>query len=220
MGTSYDIYLSDLAISRPGATRVLRGYGLDFCCHGGRPLSDACEEKGIDPESVLREIEAVGKEVTITDWYARPIGELVDYIVQRYHNRLRHDLPELERLAGDVDRAHAEHPRRPVGLPQLLADIHAAVLSHLAKEEEILFPMIKRGEGAHAAAPIRVMESEHDDHGANLARLRELTDDLRAPDDACPTWRALYRELDRLEQELMEHIHLENNVLFPRALGA
>jgi regulator of cell morphogenesis and NO signaling len=214
----YDQHLSDIAVSHPGATRVLRGFGLDFCCHGGRPLAEACHEKGIDPARVKAEIEAAPADADMAAWAERPLDELIDFIVERYHAGLRRDLPEIDRLAADVDRAHAEHPDRPAGLPDLLRTLHEDITEHLAKEEQILFPMIKRGDGRNAWGPIHVMETEHEDAGSILARIRSVTGDLKAPGDACPTWKALYRELDRLEQELMEHIHLENNVLFPRAL--
>jgi regulator of cell morphogenesis and NO signaling len=96
--------------------------------------------------------------------------------------------------------------------------MHMDVLDHLAKEEQVLFPLIRSGQGRLAAGPAHAMEREHQDHGRNLARMRDLTNDLTPPQEACTTWRALYLRLESLENELMEHIHLENNVLFPRAL--
>jgi regulator of cell morphogenesis and NO signaling len=212
--------LSDIAVTRPGATRVLRRFGLDFCCHGRRPLADACREKGIDPDRVSSEIDATPHDEAPAAWAERPVNELIDFIVERYHEGLRRDLPEILQLAEDVDRAHAGHASRPVGLPDLVRTLQAELTDHMLKEERILFPLIKRGDGAEAGGPIHVMEAEHEDAGAMLARMRSLTSDLQAPADACPTWQALYQELDRLEQELMEHIHLENNVLFPRVLEA
>ncbi len=217
--TNASATLSDLAVSHPGATRVFLSHGLDFCCHGRRPLAEACAEKGLDPQAVLDAIaaeEAAPDDVTA--WSRRPLGDLISFIVDHYHARLRSELPELITLAEKVEKVHTEKSTCPHGLAAHLAAMHAAVLDHLAKEELVLFPMIRSGRGAGAGGPIHVMEQEHEDHGRSLERLRELTADLTAPPEACTTWRALYLRLGRLSDELMEHIHLENNVLFPRAL--
>jgi regulator of cell morphogenesis and NO signaling len=213
--------LADLAVSHPSASRVFHRYGLDFCCHGGRPLADACAERGLDAERVVAEIAT--EEASSPDeprWDERPIPELVDHIVRFYHLRLRAELPELISLAAKVETRHAEKASSPRGLRAHLEEMHEAVLEHLAKEEQILFPMILGGRGRMAAGPIGVMESEHEDHAENLRQTRRLTADLVAPEEACPTWRALYLRLGHLETELMDHIHLENNVLFRRVLAA
>jgi regulator of cell morphogenesis and NO signaling len=213
--------LADLAVSHPSASRVFHRYGLDFCCHGGRPLADACAERGLDAERVVAEIAT--EEASAPDeprWDERPIPELVDHIVRFYHLGLRAELPELVSLAAKVETRHAEKASCPRGLRAHLEEVHGTVLEHLAKEEQILFPMILSGRGRMAAGPIGVMESEHDDHAEALRKTRRLTADLVAPEEACPTWRALYLRLGQLEAELMDHIHLENNVLFRRVLAA
>ena len=128
-------------------------------------------------------------------------------------------LPELIALATKVESRHADKPTCPKGLAALLGAMQDEVLDHLAKEEQMLFPMILAGQGRFAVGPVQVMEHEHDEHGRNLALLRTLTGDFVPPAGACTTWRALYLGLRQLDQELMEHIHLENNVLFPRALA-
>jgi regulator of cell morphogenesis and NO signaling len=122
-------------------------------------------------------------------------------------------------LAGQVERAHVDKPDCPRGLSDLLADVQAAVESHLSKEEKILFPLILAGRGQTAHMPVQAMIHEHEDHGQNLIRIRKLTKDLKLPEYACASWRELYRALGELEVELMDHIHLENNILFPRALA-
>ena len=213
------VTLANLAITRPGATRVFLANGLDFCCGGRRPLKEACAEKGLDPETILRAIAVADQDGgDLTRWANRSTAELATFIVDHYHARLRTEIPELILLADKVEQVHADKASCPRGLAAQLHTIHAAVLDHLAKEEQILFPLIRAGRGRGAGGPIHVMEQEHEDHGRSLARLRELTADLTAPPEACPTWRALYLRLGRLADELMEHIHLENNVLFPRAL--
>lgn len=218
MQTTTTQSLADLATTWPAASRILHRHGLDFCCGGKRSLDEACAERGLDPATVLDEIVSDAHTAPDTDWNQRPLDELVAFVVDHYHARLRVELPELVALARKVEARHAERPDVPSGLAAHLHQMHAAVLEHLEKEEQVLFPLVLNGMGPRAAAPVRAMEQEHDDHAVNLRRIRTLTADLTTPDDACNSWQALYLRLDQLELELMEHIHLENNVLFPRAL--
>jgi regulator of cell morphogenesis and NO signaling len=212
--------LANLAVDHPAASRVFHRHGLDFCCHGGRPLAEACRDRGLEAAAILGEIEAESAASGASvRWDERPIPELVDHIEGFYHRRLRAELPELVALATKVEARHAEKASCPRGLVTHLESVHEAVLDHLAKEEQILFPMIRSGRARFAAGPIQVMEAEHLDHAEGLAKTRALTADLTAPEEACPTWRALYLRLRELEAELMEHIHLENNVLFRRVLA-
>jgi regulator of cell morphogenesis and NO signaling len=212
--------LAELAVQHPGAARVFFHHRLDFCCGGRRALEDACRERGLDAATILEEIDAARPLATdVRRWDREPLPTLIDYIVTNYHARLRRDLPDLIEMARRVEWKHGDKPGCPLGLTAHLEAMHAAVLDHLQKEEQILFPMIVRGAGASAGAPVQVMEMEHDHHHEDLVQLRALTADLQPPPAACATWRALYAGLVQLEEELMEHIHLENNVLFPRALN-
>jgi regulator of cell morphogenesis and NO signaling len=211
--------LAELATIHPAASRVFHRYHLDFCCGGRRPLADACRERALDPGAILAEVaEAEAAAPDLQSWADRPLVDLVSFIVNFYHARLRVELPELVALAAKVEDVHAEKPTCPLGLRAHLQAIHEAVLDHLAKEEHILFPMIVGGRTHVAGTPIRVMEHEHTEHAANLAITRQKTANLTAPAEACSTWRALYLRLGAFETELMDHIHLENNILFPRAL--
>lgn len=213
------VTLSELAITRPGAVGVFRNHGLDFCCHGRRSLAEACTEKGLDPKAIATEIEsAEPSRSPIHDWTARPLNELIDFIERRYHAALRADLPILTELARKVERVHADKPTCPRGLTAHLESMGEALDEHLAKEEQVLFPIVRAGRGRMAACPVQVMEREHEDHGRSLDRLEELTGSFRAPAEACASWIALYTGLERLADDLVEHIHLENNVVFPRAL--
>ena len=212
--------LAQIAIDSPAAPGIFLRHGLDFCCHGQRSLAQACTEKGLDPRIVIGELEAAAAtRGDATSWKDRPLGELIDFILERYHAPLRRDLPGLVELADKVERVHAEKPSCPRGIARHLAEVLASVESHLGKEEQMLFPLIRSGRGAMAFMPVKVMMSEHEDHGVSLRRTRQLTADLVAPPEACTSWRALYGELIRLEADLMEHIHLENNILFPRAVN-
>ena len=211
--------LAELAVKRPAASRVFHRHGLDFCCHGNRALEEACEERGLLPSSLLDEIaneERICGELPL--WETKPLAEIISHVVSHYHARIREELPLLIRMAERVETVHGAKVSCPRGLADHLTSMHTAVLEHLSKEEVVLFPMIAGGRGARASMPIHMMEVEHEDHGECLKKTRELTADLTIPPEACATWRALYLRLEEFEAELMEHIHLENNVLFRRAL--
>jgi regulator of cell morphogenesis and NO signaling len=213
--------LADLATTTPGASRVFHRLGLDYCCGGRQPLGAACYERGLDTADVLAAIEAEGAATgDLTAWSAAPLDALIAHIVSTYHARLREELPLLRAMAAKVEQVHEGKPGCPKGLAARLALVHADVLDHLAKEEQILFPLLQAGAGPRVAQIVRVMEAEHQDHGTNLATMRGLAGDYVPPAHACATWRALYVRLAAFEAELMDHIHLENNVLFPRAVCA
>ncbi len=213
--------LGQLATAHPAASRVFLRHRLDFCCGGRRKLAEACNELGLDAGAIVAEIIAADAPASTERWDTKPLPTLIDFVLTRFHEPLRRDLPALIEAARRVERVHRNKPTCPHGLAQLLERVHDEILQHLAKEEQVLFPAIRRGShGAQLHMPVRVMMQEHDDHGASLRRLRELATDFSPPPEACATWRALYAGLEKLESELMEHIHLENNVLFPRALNA
>lgn len=211
--------LASLATRLPGASRVFHRHRLDFCCGGQRSLEAACLAKGLDPLALLAELEREEARPEDGDWSRAPLSDLVDEILVRYHDPLRTELPELFAMARKVEAVHAEKAGCPRGLAAHLAQVIQDVELHLEKEEQVLFPLITGGRGAHASVPVSVLEREHDEHAADLRKTRELTGDLIPPAEACTTWRALYLRLAQLERDLMDHIHLENNVLFPRALG-
>ncbi len=211
--------LAELVATHPAAARVLHRHRLDFCCGGERTLAAACDRRGLDPQALIAEIEGVVTGTTEPRPSELAPERLVDFIVDRYHVPLRQELPRLVQLARKVERVHAEKPTCPAGLADHLEDMCRAVDEHLAKEEQILFPMIRTGRGHLAHMPVRVMIQEHDDHAASLARTRVLAHEFALPESACTSWRLLYDGLLALELELMEHIHLENNVLFPAVLN-
>ena len=153
-----------------------------------------------------------------------PVGmtaeQLVDYIVRRFHTGHREQLPELIHLARRVEHAHAGHPRCPEGLADELEGHLQEMESHMLKEEQVLFPMLVRGMHAPARGPITVMMFEHDQHLGAVERIHRLTNDLILPEGACNTWRRLYDGLNAYAQELEQHIHYENDVLFAQASQA
>ena len=209
-----------LARTIPGATGVFREHKLDFCCGGNVALGDALAEKGIDPQPVVAALETLANEPNAEqDWNRATNDQLIDHLLSRFHARHREQLPELIQLAARVEHVHGERPECPVGLAALLHAMRQELESHMMKEEQILFPTIKQGMGAQATGPVTVMRMEHDQHAAALDKLASLTNDITPPQGACNTWRALYRGLNQLRDDLMTHIHLENNILFARAVG-
>lgn len=214
-----DQSLGRLASTLSGASRVFHRHGLDFCCGGHVRLGEACAAAGLDAQAVIAEIQDEAQEPgDFERWDGRPLPEVIDHILERYHEPHRQELPRLIAMARKVEDVHAEKSACPRGLAAHLERVAEEMELHMQKEEQVLFPMLRGGRGRMAAIPIQVMEEEHREHGKNLEHLRELTGDYTPPPDACGTWNALYLGLAELERELMEHIHTENNILFPRAL--
>ncbi len=217
-----DQSLGELARDIPGATRVFNEHGLDFCCGGNVSLRAAATIKDLDPDAIAKHLQQVLAAATPADrdWNAAPPADLVEHIVSRYHDTHREQLPELVRLARRVESVHGDKAECPRGLADLLEIIQEEMESHMQKEEQILFPMLASGHGAMAAGPIAVMRREHDQHGENLQQMATMTNDITLPAEACNTWSALYLGLRTLREDLMEHIHLENNILFANAAAA
>lgn len=213
--------LGRLASRIPAASRVFMRHDLDFCCGGNRPLDEVCRERGLDAEAILDEIRAeVASDPGEVRWDDEPLDRLIEHIVVTHHRPLDEELPRLQRM---VEKVHAVHgdkdPERLGELLEVYSELHADLVPHMMKEERVLFPWIESGDGRTAGQPIRVMLDEHDTAGALLDRIRTLTDTFHPPAAACATWRALWKGLEALDADLRQHIHLENNILFPRALA-
>lgn len=212
--------LGRLARDISGATALFHRLKLDFCCGGDKSLTEAASRRGLDIESVvgaLEQLNTTSREQPLTE--ELDDSHLIEYILTRYHDVHREQLPELIRLAQRVERVHAGHPACPAGLSAHLEKMQQELEDHMNKEEQILFPMISRGMAGMSVAPVKVMRQDHDGHGEALDRMLSITGGLVLPEAACNTWRALYSGLETLRQDLMEHIHLENNVLFDRIDG-
>jgi regulator of cell morphogenesis and NO signaling len=220
---SNDTPVGQIAVEHPLATRVFARHGIDFCCGGGKPIAEVCSTKGLDTKAVLQELEEElsGADVDLQRWDEAELDALIDHILVTYHRPLAEELPRLELMAQKVFVVHGQ--RQPKVLGELLATflgLKAELESHMMKEEQILFPLIRQGRGSSTAAPVAVMEHEHESAEGALERLRELTNGYEVPEGACTTWRALWHGLADLEESLHQHIHLENNILFPRALAS
>ena len=213
-----DRSIGSIACDVPGATQIFHEYKLDFCCGGHRSLRESLERRRIEePTPILEKLSgliAAQQVDTSTPWQEQTSDALIDHILERYHARHREDLPELIRLARRVEQVHGDRPDCPKGLADHLADMQQELESHMMKEEQILFPMLRKVSAGHVNGPISMMRFEHDQHGEALNHLENLTQDITEPENACNTWRALYAGLRQLREDLMQHIHLENNILF------
>jgi len=217
MTHTLDSTVGQIAAETPSSIRVFEKYGIDFCCGGQTGFEEACRSRGLDPEAVLGEIERAGKVPAEdnTNWQAAPLEALIDHILETHHVYLKTELPRLEAMLQKVMEAHSD---AVPPIAEVFEPMKEELDAHLMKEEMILFPLIRSGRPG-AMGPIRVMLAEHDSAGEALARIRSLTMGYTAPPEACNTWRALYSGLAEMERDLRRHIHLENNILFPRALG-
>ncbi|WP_118782276.1 iron-sulfur cluster repair protein YtfE [Haemophilus haemolyticus] len=214
--------LSELAVSIPGATKIFREYDLDFCCGGSVLLEVAAQQKNLnlaEIEKRLTDLQQSKAENNDKDWTSASYAEMIDHIITRFHDRHREQLPELITLAEKVENVHGDRDDCPIGIAAQLEKIYAELSQHLMKEEQILFPMIKMGNYSMASMPIRVMEMEHDEAGQDVEVIKSLTNNCTPPADACFSWKALYSGINEFIDDLMHHIHLENNILFPRVLN-
>jgi regulator of cell morphogenesis and NO signaling len=211
-----DRQVADIAANLPGATKVFRKHKIDFCCGGQVPLAEAAAGRG----DALADIEAeLAALETGTIAAPQDSDELIEHILERYHATHRAELPELIRLAARVEARHAENAAVPRGIHAALEELAGALDDHMQKEEQILFPLMRAGGHPMIHAPIGRMRFEHDEHGERLANLEHVCRHFELPEEACPTWRALYAGVQKLIDDVHEHVHLENNVLFPRYAG-
>jgi regulator of cell morphogenesis and NO signaling len=204
--------------------QVLRSYGLDFCCGGGRTLEKACSSKKIEMEQVITEIEALNLTDNTEDNYNEwSLDFLTDYIVNNHHSYVRKMLPEISFYAEKVARVHGERDPELYDILQNVNLLRSEMLGHLQKEEQELFPQIKdlvtqKKTGSVKSAIVGALEEEHDKAGELMANIEELTNGFNPPSNACASYRVLFQNLKGFQQDLHKHVHLENNILFPKAL--
>lgn len=208
--------LSELVCSLQYADTLLSGYRIDFYCDGERTLAETMEALDMDADArqeLLDELEHLSARDQ--DWRTADTQALIEHILERYHCRHREQLPELIELAAKVERVHDDHLMCPKGLSQHLQGMLEDLDNHMLKEEHVLFPALLQGASVQEmGGPIHVMRHEHDEHNHALEMLFILTDHLTPPQDACGSWRRLYAGIRELSNDLMKHIHLENNILF------
>ncbi|MBN8603261.1 MAG: iron-sulfur cluster repair di-iron protein [Planctomycetes bacterium] len=222
--------VGDLVRQNPSRARVFELLKIDYCCGGKVSLCRACEKRGIDVCEVLQAITVSDEKScssALVDADSMGLAELTDHIEATHHAYLREELPRLDAMTDKVARVHGDKDRRLLTMRKAFLALKAELEPHMMKEERILFPIIRQLESSavrqefhcgSVANPIRQMEHEHDLAGNALAVLNESTDGYIPPDWACNTYRALLDSLARLEADMHQHIHKENNVLFPKAI--
>lgn len=238
---SNPITIGQLVREQPARSRVFDSLGIDYCCGGKMSLDEACQLKGLCPDEVRRLLaECDAEHELFTDSSEMPadpdamsLVDLAAHIEETHHDYLKDELPRLERMIEKVARAHGERDSRIIELRETFGTFRNELVSHMMKEEMVLFPMLRQLE-RHLASetvqvlptfrfggvvnPIRKLEYEHEHAGEALARMRQLTDGFMPPDWACNTYRALLNSLAFLERDMHQHVHKENNILFPKAI--
>lgn len=225
--------LGQIAAKDLRKAQVFKKYGLDFCCGGKKTVRQACDEKGLDATRIEQELAQAGvqKDARALPYDEWSLGFLADYIVNTHHSYIKKNLPDIRTYALKVMRVHGSRHPELVSVYELVEQISAELTAHLATEEKVLFPYIKAlalvGQGGRleeelpftAESPIRRMEVEHETVGEALASIRRLTNDYSLPEDACASYSLLYRMLEEFEEDIHLHVHLENNLLFPKTLA-
>lgn len=229
--TTFQVHdtVGEIVARQPELSRAFEEAGIDYCCGGKKTLDEACRKRGIDPQTFLGTLakSASAGENPIIDAATLSLAALADHIEQTHHAYLRAELPRLNAMTQKVASVHGENEPRLWQVRETFVALFEEMFSHMMKEERILFPMVRKIEASSTvpafhcgsiAHPIHQMEAEHEQAGSALERLRELTDGYTPPDWACNTYRAMLEALARLERDMHQHVHKENNVLFPRAL--
>lgn len=224
-----DPTVGQLVVECPSRARLFERLGIDYCCGGKKPLAQACREKGLDYGAVVQELENEQAALAQAErnWGSASLTDLCDHIEQTHHAYLKQELPHLEFLTNKIAVRHGDSRPALVQVRQVFAALKAEMDSHMMKEERILFPLCRQldtldelpsSRCGSIGNPIEVMIREHEHAGDALAQIRVLTEDYKCPSDACNTYRATFDSLQRLERDLHEHVHKENNILFPKAI--
>ena len=218
--------IGELALEIPHAIAVLERWRIDYCCHGSRSVAEACKDAGVTTDELMREIGETPFIDDGRDWSAESLETLQQYIIDTHHVFTRQAMETIDVLSEKVARRHGPGHPEVLRVRELVIALCNDLEPHMRKEEIVLFPYVaamERGEPAPncfgtVRNPVRMMMMEHDAVGGLLRDLRTATNDYALPDDACLSFRALYERLIELETDLHKHIHLENNVHFPRAV--
>ena len=218
-----------LVREKPSRSRVFDRFGIDFCCGGKVSLAQACTKRGVPLEKIVNAIEIDDSrtlEDNLVDADSMTLSDLCDHIEATHHAYLRQELPRLDQMTEKVARVHGDKEPKLREIRAVFLELQAELMPHMMKEEQILFPIIRKLEDCIARPefhcgsvnnPIRQMEHEHEHAGDALKRIRELTNDFAPPEWACNTYRAMFDGLKELEANMHQHVHKENNVLFVKA---
>lgn len=234
MSLNATMTVRELALEIPSATRAFEKLGIDYCCGGGKTLEEACASANLSAEEVLKSLASVEAEAATgedRDWKAQPLADLTAHIIAKHHKYVREEITRLGPLFDKVCSAHGKNHSELLQMRDTFRELSQELSSHMMKEEMILFPYIARMEAARAGKepvapppfgtvqnPVAMMLHEHDSAGQALKSMRKASAGYAAPEDACASYRTLYAALGEFETDLHQHIHLENNILFPRAI--
>ena len=220
--------ISQIVTDHHQTAGVFEKYGIDFCCKGKRPLIDACAEKRLNKEAVIQELaHAIATEKPANDFNTMPLTELADHIVRVHHTYVKFNMPQISEYVTRVATKHGDRFPYMKQVAALFLELQHEMNDHMMKEEKVLFPRIKQLANEkstdHAIGfyegPISVMEDEHERAGTIMQQIRELTNNYTAPQDACTTFRQSLASLQAFEADLHQHVHLENYILFPKAIA-
>lgn len=217
--------VGELVTTNPSRSRIFERLGIDYCCGGRKSLAEACVERDLDVNTVVQMLKAVEDDTPqdVSNWQHTPLPELIDHIVETHHAYLRQELPRLHQLLTKVAGRHGLEHSWLKEMQPTFDEMISALFDHMHSEEEHVFPAIRNldnNPGASLSEVVDQMEEEHDAAGEALAVLRRLSNDYRPPERACNSFRALLHGLAELEADMHQHIHKENNILFPRALSS
>lgn len=225
--------VNEIALSNSGARRILEDAGIDYCCGGGRSLQDACLRANVSAQDILRQLRLNAERVWPGEeqWTSAPLTQLTKHIRERHHQYVRGVIPRLRALLAKIREKHGGNHLELGEIEKLFGDIAREMLMHMQKEEQILFPFIDSleraaSEGSPVEAPffqtvrnpIYSMMREHDSAGELMRQIRSSSNGYKVPADACTSYQAAYQGLEEFEKDLHLHVHLENNILFPRAV--
>lgn len=222
--------ISDIVTKVPQASDILKSYKIDFCCGGQRPLIEAILEKKVNETELLDKLnhlyEKAQHEDVLYHWDTESYTFIIDHIIHKHHAYLYQELPAISQFITKVFRVHGHHQSELSEVYTLFHQLKTELELHAVKEEQHIFPLIKEYENSrdnsslqHLQENIEELESEHTSAGDILKKLREVTQDYILPEGACMTYQLTYRRLIDLESDLFQHIHLENNILFPRIIN-
>lgn len=224
--------VADIALNFPAALDILNRYNLDYCCNGKKSFVEVCEKANLNPFRIWQEVISTGTNYGQNNYFRFDTwhpGLLVDFIIQHHHQYVRNAIPQIQELLEKLVKVHEENHTELITLRDDFKDLSEELTEHMLKEEEILFPVLKRmfdpgsAGSKHSALlvnvqdPISVMEHEHTIAGDLIKSIRSITRQYTPPEDACTTYKLAYKMLHEFDVDLMRHIHLENNVLFPKA---
>lgn len=225
-----DSLVKDIVNEFPKAADVFKRNRIDFCCGGNIPLDQAAAEKAVDVEGIIHELQQLfdtfeGSKEDIAVWTDSASDVIINHVIEHYHRPLEEELANLSPYVTKVAKVHGGHRPELLKVYDLFYELKRELLEHTAKEEELVFPMLQKIDSTtgdtrnEMIKEITELEKEHDHAGAILKELRDITSDFQPPMDACGTYRLVYKRLELLEEHTFMHVHLENNILFPRYIS-